>query len=123
ISRIGLSDVTIGFPGQPAWGDPPSTEARAIGATVGGSTGNPLQVWSLYVPNGRGIGDPHMDYKLDWLARLRDAGAGWLADAPEAGIVMCGDWNVAPFDEDVWSVDYYADKSHITPEERAGFHA
>ena len=41
-------------------------EARALGATVGGVT-----VWSLYVPNGRSLDDPHYLYKLDWLEALR----------------------------------------------------
>src|SRR4051812_18634092 len=36
LSRIGLDDVEIGFPGQPTWGDDPATEARAIAATCGG---------------------------------------------------------------------------------------
>ena len=44
-------------------------EARAMGATCGG-----VRVWSLYVPNGRAIGDPHLEYKLRWLAALLDAG-------------------------------------------------
>ncbi len=30
-----------------------------------------MQVWSLYVPNGRGLDDPHYHYKLDWLDALR----------------------------------------------------
>src|SRR4051812_2277917 len=34
LSRVGLADVTAGFPGQPSWGDEdPATEARALGAT------------------------------------------------------------------------------------------
>lgn len=123
VSRVGLADVSIGFPGQPEWGDPPAAEARAIGATVAASLGAPLRVWSLYVPNGRQIGDPHMAYKLDWMARLRDAGTGWLAADPQAQILLCGDWNIAPFDEDVWSMEFYADKSHVSPPERAAFHA
>src|SRR5665647_1673990 len=44
ISRVGLADVTRGFPGQPAFGAEPVVEARAIGATCGG-----VRVWSLYV--------------------------------------------------------------------------
>ncbi|MEZ5098058.1 MAG: exodeoxyribonuclease III [Nocardioides sp.] len=68
ISRVGLDAVTVGFPGMPGWGEPPAEEARAIGATCGG-----VRVWSLYVPNGRKPTDPHYRYKLDWLARLREA--------------------------------------------------
>ena len=36
ISRVGIEDVQVGFPGMPTWGDPAAAEARAIGATCGG---------------------------------------------------------------------------------------
>ena len=112
LSRVGLEDVEVGFPGQPAWGDPAATEARAIGATCGG-----VRVWSLYVPNGRKVGDPHYAYKLDWLARLREAAQGWR-DVPTA---LVGDWNVAPRDEDVYDIAAFATSTHVTPSERAAF--
>jgi len=116
LSRVGLTDVSTGFTGMPMYGDPQVAEARALGATCNG-----VRVWSLYVPNGRGIGDPHMDYKLDWLARLAVAARGWLAEDPAAQVALVGDWNIAPRDEDVWSMEFYQDKSHVSPPERAGF--
>ena len=115
-SRVGLAEITVGFPGMPRWGEPPAPEARAIGATCAG-----VRVWSVYVPNGRALDDPHMAYKLQWLDRLAAAGRAWLAEDPQAQIVIMGDWNVAPSDEDVWSMEFYADKSHVSPGERAGF--
>jgi len=118
ISRVGLADVEVGFPGMPDWGDPPGAEARALGATCGG-----VRVWSLYVPNGRTLDDPHLAYKLDWLARLRDAGAGWLATDAAAQIALMGDWNIAPLDDDVWSVSFYEGRTHTSPAERAAFRA
>ena len=114
LSRVGLDDVTVGFDGDPGWGDPLAPEARAIGATCGG-----IRVWSLYVPNGRALGDPHMEYKLRWLAELRDRAGAWAADGTP--VALCGDWNIAPQDDDVWSMEYYADKSHVSPPERAAF--
>src|SRR5882672_5966619 len=65
LSRVGLDEVSPGFPGEPGFPDP---EARAIGATCAG-----VRVWSVYVPNGRTVDDPHYTYKLAWLAALRDA--------------------------------------------------
>jgi exodeoxyribonuclease-3 len=118
VSRVGLDDVEVGFPGMPTWGDPAAAEARALGATCGG-----VRVWSLYIPNGRELGDPHLDYKLDWLARLREAGAGWLAADPAAQIALMGDWNIAPQDDDVWSMAYYEGKTHVSAPERAAFAA
>ena len=116
LSRVGLDDVAIGFDGDPGFGDPVAPEARSIGATCGG-----VRVWSLYVPNGRTLDDPHMAYKLQWLARLRDRAVEWAADGTP--VALCGDWNVAPQDEDVWSMEYFADKTHVSPPERAAFHA
>ncbi len=118
LSRVGLADVEVGFPGQPHWGEPLAAEARAIGATCGG-----VRVWSLYVPNGRQLGDPHLDYKLDWLGRLRDAGAGWLRDDPQAQVALVGDWNVAPQDDDVWDMAVFQHSTHVSPPERAAFQA
>jgi len=114
ISRVGLDAVSVGFPGQPGWGDPAESEARAIGATCGG-----VRVWSLYVPNGRKVDDPHYLYKLDWLARLREAAGGWLGE----DTALVGDWNIAPLDEDVFDMAQFATSTHVTPRERAAFQA
>jgi exodeoxyribonuclease-3 len=112
ISRVGIEDVQIGFPGMPDYDG--ATEARAIGVSCSG-----VRVWSLYVPNGRKIDDPHYVYKLEWLAALRTAAAGWL-DTPTA---LVGDWNIAPTDEDVFDMAQFATSTHVTPPERAAFQA
>jgi len=112
ISRVGLTDIQVGFPDMPGWGDPPLAEARAIGAVCGG-----VRLWSLYVPNGRKIGDPHYHYKLAWLAALRASAQDWLGE-PTA---LVGDWNIAPTDEDVYDMAAYAEDTHVTPLERAAF--
>lgn len=121
-SRVGLDDVEINFPGQPAWAGKPDTEpvveARAIAATCGG-----VRVWSLYVPNGRTLSDPHYRYKLDWLAALRTNATGWLADDPAAPIALVGDWNVAPTDDDVWDMAVFEGATHVSAPERAAFDA
>ena len=118
VSRVGIADVERGFAGMPTYGDPPAAEARAMGATCGG-----VRLWSLYVPNGRALGDPHLDYKLDWLARLRDAAAGWLAADPDAVVALTGDWNIAPMDEDVFDIARFATSTHVSAPERAAFQA
>ncbi|QIG44279.1 exodeoxyribonuclease III [Nocardioides anomalus] len=114
LSRVGLEDVQVGFEGMPGYGEPVAAEARAIGAVCGG-----VRVWSLYVPNGRKVDDPHYVYKLDWLARLREAAHGWLGE--DAALV--GDWNIAPRDEDVFDMAAYATSTHVTAPERAAFQA
>ena len=119
LSRVGLEDVTTSFaPDQPTFGDPEILEPRAIGATCGG-----LRLWSLYVPNGREVGDPHYAYKLAWLERLRLSARQWLADDPEAQIALMGDWNVAPHDDDVWDISVFDGHTHVSEPERAAFAA
>ena len=104
ISRVGLEEVEVGFPGMPEFDG--ASEARAIGALCGG-----VRIWSLYVPNGRKIGDPHYVYKLDWLAHLQAAAATWT----ERPVALVGDWNIAPTDADVCDVAQFASSTHVTP--------
>jgi exodeoxyribonuclease-3 len=127
VSRVGLDDVEIGFPGQPCWSAggggvggavAPDTEARALGATCGG-----VRIWSLYVPNGRTLTDPHYQYKLQWLAALKETAAGWLAASPDAPVALVGDWNIAPENDDVWDMAVFAHSTHVSPPERAAFRA
>ncbi|WP_369056057.1 exodeoxyribonuclease III [Kineococcus terrestris] len=118
-SRVGLEDVATTFaPDVPVFGDPAVVEARAIGATCGG-----VRVWSLYVPNGRGLDDPHYAYKLVWMETLRQAGRRWLAEDPAAQVALVGDFNVAPTDEDVWDPGFFAGATHVSGPERAAFRA
>jgi exodeoxyribonuclease-3 len=116
-SRVGLAEVETSFPGQPAFGkagQDPVVEARAIGAVCGG-----VRVWSLYVPNGRSLVDPHYQYKLEFLRALREAAAAWH-DGPTA---LVGDFNVAPLSTDIWSETDSDAQTHVTAESRAAFHA
>ena len=110
LSRVGLEDVQIGFPGQPGFtkdlDTPAEAESRAIGATCGG-----VRLWSLYVPNGRKPDDPHYAYKLEWYAALREAARDWLG----ADSVLVGDWNVCPTDDDVFDVTQFKNSTHVTP--------
>ena len=101
-SREPIQDVAVGFDGMPGFskgleGPDQPLEARAIGATVGG-----IRIWSLYVPNGRALDDPHYTYKLEWLAALKADAQAWVAADPQAQIALVGDWNIAPTDDDVW---------------------
>ena len=111
LSRVGLDDVAVSFPGQPGFPDPAGPpEIRAIAASCAG-----IRVWSLYVPNGRTPDDPHFAYKLAWLKAL----ATVLPAVDVANTVLTGDMNIAPTDADVWDITKFGDSTHVTPEERA----
>lgn len=118
-SRVGLTAAQVAFPNAPTWKD--SVEARALAASVGEQLGAPLQLWSLYVPNGRELDDPHYEYKLSWLTALQNHLESQLQADPSARIALVGDFNIAPQDNDVWSMEFFADKTHVSAPERAAF--
>jgi exodeoxyribonuclease-3 len=70
-------------------------------------------VFSLYVPNGRIVDSDHYVYKLAWLRALRAA-----VEATVEPVVLCGDMNIAPTDQDVFDVDAFVGQTHVTPKER-----
>ncbi|MFY9262371.1 MAG: exodeoxyribonuclease III [Actinomycetaceae bacterium] len=139
ISRVGIADVRTEFTGQPGFkkGEPAEgelfiagpVEARAIGARVGAERANDgglvggIDLWSLYVPNGRAVGDPHYHYKLAWLEALQAAKAEKLAAKPEKKIALVGDFNVIPTDADVWDPAAMDNGLYLTDAERAAFFA
>ena len=106
LSRLGLDDVVAGIEGAPGF---PNPEARAVSATCDG-----IRVVSVYVPNGRTPGSEHYEYKLAWLASLRKTVAAGPKD-----VVVCGDMNIAPTDDDVFDPEAYVGQTHVTPPERA----
>jgi exodeoxyribonuclease-3 len=54
---------------------------------------------------------------------MRPGAVPRIENDPQAQVALMGDWNIAPRDEDVWSMEFYLDKSHVSPRERAAFDA
>jgi exodeoxyribonuclease-3 len=106
LSTVGLADVVPGLPGAPGFPDP---EARAVSATCGG-----VRVHSVYVPNGREPGSDHYRYKLAWLSVLEQ-----VVKAGPGDVLVCGDMNIAPTDNDVFDPAAYIGQTHVTEPERA----
>jgi exodeoxyribonuclease-3 len=108
-SRVGLEGVTAGLgPAPDGWTD---DGGRFVAASCGG-----VRVVSIYVPNGRAVGSAAYEAKLVWLDRLR----AWLTDAcdPSADTALCGDFNVAPEDIDVWDPAAAHGGTHVSAAER-----
>ena len=107
VSRLGVGDPVRGF-------DRAEDEhgCRIIAATCGG-----VRVHSVYVPNGRSLDNEFYDIKLQWLARLRTM----LDEAYKPGdsVAICGDFNVAPDDGDVWDPAHFVGQTHVSEPERA----
>ena len=110
LSRVGLEDVVRGFGGTAD-----DQGARLVAATCGG-----VRVHSVYVPNGREVGSEHYEAKLAWLGELR----AYLERTckPSDDVAVCGDFNVAPEDRDVWDPAATAGATHVTVPERAALH-
>ncbi|PPF89763.1 exodeoxyribonuclease III [Subtercola sp. Z020] len=120
-SRLPMEDLSVGFEGVPGFGKPDEngvlpTEARALGVTVDG-----VRLWSLYVPNGRELDNPHYDYKLAWLKQLAADTRAWIAEHQTTPLALMGDWNIAPLDTDVWDRSVFEGSTHVSPPERAAF--
>ncbi|HYA67365.1 MAG TPA: exodeoxyribonuclease III [Acidimicrobiales bacterium] len=110
-SRVGLDEVASGF-----GGDVDDQGCRLVAATCSG-----VRVHSVYVPNGRSVGSEQYTAKLVWLAEL-----GTYLDRttdPTDPVAVCGDFNVAPEDRDVWSPAAFAGETHVTAPERAALGA
>ncbi len=123
-SRLPITDVRTAFDGMPGFakgheGPDAPLEARALGVLVDG-----VRVWSLYVPNGRSLDDPHYAYKLHWLEALKQSTAAELAANPDLPLALVGDFNIIPFDADNGDPDIVEGVStHVSPQERQAFFA
>ncbi|MFZ9105748.1 MAG: exodeoxyribonuclease III [Pontimonas sp.] len=117
ISSVPLLDGSQGFEGMPGFdknGGEPQVEARAVGVSIGD-----LRVWSVYIPNGRALDDPHMAYKLAWLDAFGHYLREWSADHPESSVVVGGDFNIAPMPHDVGDPSFVEGVStHVSQQER-----
>ena len=91
-------------------------QRRLIGATVGG-----IRVYNVYVPNGQAVGSEKFDYKLAWLAALKDQLEDELAAHPR--FIVMGDFNIAPEDRDVYDPVAWAGNVLVSPQERAALQA
>jgi exodeoxyribonuclease-3 len=89
----------------------PLDEARMVSGVTGG-----IRFVSLYAPNGRVVGSPFYEGKLRWFDRL----ARWLEEAcePTEPLVIGGDLNATPTDDDVWDPVKAHGGTHVSPAER-----
>jgi exodeoxyribonuclease-3 len=94
----------------------PFDEARMVSGVTRG-----IRFVSLYAPNGRVVGSPFYEGKLRWFDRVRR----WLDESrkPEEALLLGGDLNVAPTDDDVWAAARAHGGTHVSEPERAGFRA
>lgn len=109
LSREPATLVSQGLPG-----DATDEQSRYIEADVAG-----VRVASIYLPNGNPVPGPKYDYKLAWMARLQAHAQGLLATG--LPVVLAGDYNVIPNDDDIWDPKGMAGDALILPESRAAY--
>jgi exodeoxyribonuclease-3 len=105
LSKVGLEDVSAGFEGAA------SGNARILSATCAG-----VRVSSLYVPNGRSLDSEQYREKLAWLDRLYEHVT--TRHDPGELLALCGDFNIAPEDRDVWDPSQFVGATHVSEAER-----
>ncbi|MGI4813308.1 MAG: exodeoxyribonuclease III [Janthinobacterium lividum] len=93
-------------------GDADDSHSRYLEAAVQG-----IVVGCLYLPNGNPQPGPKFDYKLAWFERLIAHAAALYASGHP--VVLAGDYNVVPTDEDIYSPRSWLKDALLQPESRA----
>ncbi|NUT16066.1 MAG: exodeoxyribonuclease III, partial [Cupriavidus sp.] len=102
-------EVRRGLPG-----DPDDSHSRYLEAAVAG-----LLVGCLYLPNGNPQPGPKFDYKLAWFERLISH-AQELFDSGHP-VVLAGDYNVVPTDQDIYNPRSWRKDALLQPESREAY--
>lgn len=111
VSRHPIEDVHVGLPDLP---DDP--QKRVIAATIKG-----VRVINVYCVNGEALDSPKFAYKREWFAALTRFVAEQMQRYPK--LVLLGDFNIAPSDNDVYDPVKWHEKIHCSREERLWFKA
>lgn len=110
LSRVGsIQETRRGLPD-----DPDPAQSRYLEAAVNG-----VLVAALYLPNGNPHPGPKFDYKLAWFDRLIDHAATLLASG--APVILAGDFNVMPTEQDVYKPERWQDDALFAPDVRARY--
>ena len=110
LSKIPFQVVHRALPGLPE----DDAQARYIEIEAGG-----LTAIGIYLPNGNSRGDEGYAYKLAWMDLLAERARALLdADTP---LIVTGDFNVCPTDEDLSPGALSPGDALLRPETRARF--
>lgn len=113
LSKFPVDDVLKALPGEKE-----DEQARYIEAVVSLPEGA-VRVASIYVPNGQNVGSEKFAYKMRFFDRLRTHSKELLRY--DEALVLGGDYNVAPFPEDVFDPERLDGTVCYHPDERAKF--
>ena len=105
ISKSPIADAVTDFP------DLDDPQRRILATTIDG-----VRVVNLYIPNGSEVGSEKYAYKLNWLASLQRFLQSELNTHEK--LVVLGDFNIAPADEDVHDPEKWGEAILCSPAER-----
>lgn len=108
-----VTDPVYNIPGYP------DDQKRFIAASVTAKSGRTVRMAGAYFPNGQEVGCSKYLYKLDWISAL----TRWVRQERKLGasVVLGGDFNIAPRDEDVWDPQNWHDKILVSAPERQAY--
>ena len=108
VSRLPIENVKCNFDGVPN-----KEQARFISAEI-----QSVVVMNSYVPNGQAVGSDKFDYKLAWLSKLKEYLDKNYKSSSDR-VLLCGDFNVAPEDRDVYDPEVVGGGILVSDQERA----
>ncbi len=117
LSKFPFEEINTRLPGNEE-----DEQARYIEAVISGKDG-PVRFASIYLPNGNPVNlpddSPKYEYKLAWMERLYTHAKHLLTY--EEPLILAGDYNVIPKDNDVFDASLWSGDALIRPQSRAAF--
>ncbi len=114
LSKHPIEDIVRGLPGNEE-----DDQSRYIEALICPDDCAPVRVGGLYLPNGNPAPGPKFDYKLNWMEHLYTRALTLLAD--EEALVLTGDFNIIPQEEDTHDPIKWEGDALFRPESRAAY--
>lgn len=111
-SRTPMTEVSSGFSAIIDTPEDMEAQKRVITGVIEG-----IRIINLYVPNGSAIGSDKYQFKLRWLKQLKEYLLSLQEKSPQQ-LCICGDFNIALEDIDIYNPKGKENHIMASPEER-----
>ncbi len=113
ISKKELNHINFNLPD---FDDP---QKRIISGTWNSNSNEKIYIVCAYIPNGQSVGSDKFIYKINWLNKFYE----WVEELTKKydGIILTGDFNIAPEDKDCHDPNQWVGQILVSPEEREFF--
>lgn len=113
-SSTPLEEINIGF--TPVLGADVVGDLDGQKRLITGVVKN-IRIVNVYIPNGASVDSEKYEYKLQWLHLLREY-LHHLIKTEKLDICLCGDFNIAPEDRDIYNPQNKQNHIMSSPKER-----